>query len=84
MGDDVQAAEKEGRGTSLKLVLPFEDKVKQDALALRLNGQMLKGGRLTADDQRQIEYNLNARLTDHEFSTRLSPQVAFDRTMLVC
>ena len=64
VGDDVRSAEKEGRLASLKLVLSFEGKMNQDALALRLNGQVLKGERVTADDERQIEYNLNARLVN--------------------
>ncbi len=49
--------------------MSFEGKVNQDALALRLNGAILSGGRVTADDQRQIEYNLNARLVNQGNNT---------------
>ena len=62
VGDDVQSAEKAGRLASLKLVLSFKGKVNQDELALRLNDQMLTGGHITSNDQRQIEYRLSSAL----------------------
>ena len=69
VGDDVQATEKDGRLVTLKFMVLFEDKVNQDTLMLRLNGKVLTGGRATPDDQRQIEYNLNAGLVNQGKNT---------------
>jgi hypothetical protein len=69
VGDDVQAADARGRLATLKLALSFEGKVNQEELALRVNGEMLTGGRVVADNQLRIEYNLDSRLINQGKNT---------------
>ena len=71
VGDDVRAAEKEGRLANVKLVLRFADRVHRDALggSLRLNGHALQDGQVTGEDERQWEYDLSAQLINQGLNT---------------